>query len=153
MENGNSFKEREIASYSIRTDAGRLFFDLKWGDRENFLQITQSKKIGEEEFHREKIILSKSELIQFRDGITKALGFFNAIQGDVERPIDLKLQHTNGYKPWDENEEEKLLLLYQEGKSMQEIGVLLGRSRGAIRSRFMKLMQEKEGELPIPNEE
>lgn len=44
MENVNSFKEREIASYSIRTDAGRLFFDLKWGDRENFLQITQSKK-------------------------------------------------------------------------------------------------------------
>lgn len=152
MENVNSIKEREIASYSIRTDAGRLFFDLKWGDRENFLQITQSKKIGEEEFHREKIILSKSELIQFRDGITKAIGFLNAIQGDVEKPIGLKSQHVNGYKPWEEADDEKLLLLYQEGKSMKEIGVLMGRSRGAIRSRFVKLMTENEGELPMPND-
>ena len=51
MENNYSVKVREIASYSIRTDAGRLFFDLKWGDRENFLQITQSKKVGEGDFH------------------------------------------------------------------------------------------------------
>ena len=153
MENVNSVKEREIASYSIRTDAGRLFFDLKWGDREKFLQITQSKKIGEGNFHREKIILTISELIQFRDGITKAIGFFNAIQGDVEKSIDLLSQHVNGYKPWEEADDERLLLLYQEGKSLKEIGVLLGRSRGAIRSRFVKLMQEKEGELPMPNEE
>lgn len=149
MENNNTVKEREIASYSIRTDAGRLFFDLKWGNRENFLQITQSKKTGENEFHREKIILSKSELIQFRDGITKAIGFLNAVQGDIERPIELDSQHANGYKPWDEADDEKLLLLYQEGKSMKEIGALLGRSRGAIKSRFVKLMQEKEGELPM----
>jgi hypothetical protein len=153
MENNYSVKEREIASYSIRTDAGRLFFDLKWGDRENFLQITQSKKIGEGDFHREKIILSKSELIPFRDGITKAIGFLGAIQGDVERPIGLKPQHENGYKPWGESDDEKLLLLYQEGKSMKDIGVLMGRSRGAVRSRFVKLMQEKEGELPMPNDE
>ena len=153
MGNVNSVKEREIASYSIRTDAGRLFFDLKWGDRENLLQITQSKKIGEGDFHREKIILSKSELIQFREGITKAIGFLDAIQGDIERPTDMKPLHANGFKPWNETDEEKLLLLYQEGKSMKEIGVLLGRSRGAIRSRFVKLMQEKEGELPMPNNE
>ena len=153
MENVNSIKEREIASYSIRTDAGRLFFDLKWGDRENFLQITQSKKTGENEFHREKIILSESELIQFKDGITKAIGFFNAIQGDVERSVDLKSQHVNGYKPWEEADDERLLLLYQDGRSMKEIGVLLGRSSGAIRSRFVKLMQENDGELPMPNDE
>ena len=153
MENVNAIKEREIASYSIRTDAVRLFFDLKWGDREKYLQITQSKKIGEDEFHREKIILSKSELIQFREGITKAIGFLDAIQGDIEKPTGLKPFHANGYKPWDETDDEKLLLLYQEGKSMKEIGVLLGRSRGAVRSRFVKLMQEKGGELPMPNEE
>ena len=153
MKNVNDIKEREIASYSIRTDAGRLFFDLKWGDRENFLQITQSKKTGENEFHREKIILSKSELIQFKDGILKAIGFLNVIQGDVEGPISMKSQYENGYKPWDELDEEKLLLLYQEGKSMKEIGSLLGRSAGAVRSRFMKLMLEKEGELPMPDEE
>lgn len=153
MENNNVVKEREIASYSIRTDAGRLFFDLKWGDRENFLQITQSKKTGENEFHREKIILSKSELIQFRDGISKAIGFLNAIQGDVEQPIRQKSQHENGYKPWEEADDERLLLLYQDGRSMKEIGALLGRSCGAIRSRFVKLMQENEGVLPMPNEE
>ena len=153
MENVNAIKEREIASYSIRTDAGRLFFDLKWGNREKFLQITQSKKIGENEFHREKIILSKSELIQFREGITKAIGFLDAIQGDIERPTGLKPLHLNGYKPWDETDDEKLLLLYQEGKTIKEIGVLLGRSRGAVRSRFAKLMHEKEGELPMPNNE
>lgn len=33
MKNVNDIKEREIASYSIRTDAGRLFFDLKWGNQ------------------------------------------------------------------------------------------------------------------------
>lgn len=153
MENVKAIRDCEIASYSIRTDAGRLFFDLKWGDRENFLQITQSKKIDEEDFHREKIILSESELMQFRDGITKAMGFLNAIHGEIERPNGLESQNTNGYKPWENAEDERLLLLYQEGKSMNEIGALLGRSRGAIRSRFVKLMQEKEGELPMPNDE
>ena len=92
-------------------------------------------------------------MIQFRDGITKAIGFFNAIQSDVERPSDLKSPHLNGYKPWERADDEKLLLLYQEGKSMKEIGVLLGRSNGAVRSRFEKLMQEKEGELPMPTDE
>lgn len=153
MENKDIVNEREIASYSIRTKSGRLFFDLKWGDKENYLQITQSKKTGENEFHREKIVLSKSELIQFRDGISKAIGFLSTIQGDVEKPISVKSQHANGYKHWEKSDDEKLLLLYQEGKSMKEISELLGRSRGSIRSRFVKLMQEKEGELPMLNEE
>ena len=79
----------------------------------------------------------------------------NAIQNEIEpsATIDTKSQHVNGYKPWVEADDEKLLLLYQEGKSMKEIGALLGRSRGAIRSRFDKLMEERGGELPTPNDE
>ncbi|MBQ9215873.1 MAG: DUF3276 family protein [Prevotella sp.] len=147
MENVKAFKEREIASYSIRTVAGRVFFDLKYGNRENYLQITQSKKIGDNEFHREKIILSKSELSAFKNGITKAMGFLEAIREEVST------QNSNGYRPWEDAEEEKLLLLYQEGKSMKEIGDILGRSRGAIKSRFEKIMQNRGGELPMTSEE
>ena len=151
MENVNDIKEREIASYSIRTDAGRLFFDLKWGDRENYLQITQSKKVGENEFHREKIVLSKSELLSFKDGILKAIGFLDAIEKELN-PLcsgNSKPQHINGYKFWEDADDEKLLSLFQEGKSMKEIGTILGRSRGAVKSRFEKIMQERGGELPI----
>ena len=151
MKNVNDIKEREIASYSIRTDAGRLFFDLKWGDRENYLQITQSKKVGENDFHREKIVLSKSELLSFKDGILKAIGFLDAMENKLN-PFSLessKPQYANGYKSWEDADDEKLLSLFQEGKSMKEIGTILGRSRGAVKSRFVKIMQERGGELPI----
>ena len=151
MKNVNDIKEREIASYSIRTDAGRLFFDLKWGDRENYLQITQSKKVGENDFHREKIVLSKSELLSFKDGILKAIGFLDAMENKLNpfSSESSKPQYANGYKSWEDADDEKLLSLFQEGKSMKEIGTILGRSRGAVKSRFVKIMQERGGELPI----
>lgn len=151
MKNVNDIKAREIVSYSIRTDAGRLFFDLKWGDRENYLQITQSKKVGENDFHREKIVLSKSELLSFKDGILKAIGFLDAMESKLNpfSSENSKPQYANGYKLWEDADDEKLLSLFQEGKSMKEIGTILGRSRGAVKSRFVKLMQERGGELPF----
>lgn len=50
-------------------------------------------------------------------------------------------EHKNAYKKWSQEEEERLLMLYQEGKSIDELTRIFERNRGAICSRIRKYPQ------------
>lgn len=45
----------------------------------------------------------------------------------------------NAYAPWSEDEEQAMVCLYRIGKSITDIGTILQRNNGAIRSRLKKL--------------
>ena len=63
--------------YRLSNHSGDLFFELKENNEEQYLQITQSKKIGFGNFRREEIFIDRSELLQFRDAINKAIEYWS----------------------------------------------------------------------------
>lgn len=55
-----------------------------------------------------------------------------------------RAEHPNAYKPWQQEDDDKLELLFCEGKSVKELSDVFGRKRGAITSRIKKLeLKEK----------
>lgn len=51
--------------------------------------------------------------------------------------------HPNAYKPWTREDDDKLELLFCEGKTIKELSELFQRKQGAIRSRVKKLELEE----------
>jgi hypothetical protein len=68
---------------------------------------------------------------------------------DLSRSHGLTMDDTDtrtiGYrmKPWTADEERKILLLRDTGKTPREISLLLGRSQAAIEARFRKVRLEQ----------
>lgn len=50
-----------------------------------------------------------------------------------------KQLHANAYAPWSEEEESTLRFLYNQGKSVKELALILQRNEGSIRSRLKKI--------------
>jgi len=57
----------------------------------------------------------------------------------VNRLEKIREKHQNAYKKWNTEEEEKITLAFQNGKSVKEIAKETGRQNGGIRSRLIKL--------------
>lgn len=55
-------------------------------------------------------------------------------------------QYINAYKPWCAKDDEELITLYNEKKSIKELMVIFKRNEGAIRSRIKKLIGKANGE-------
>ena len=72
-----NLKYDNIMEYRLSSHSGDLFFDLKENNEEQYLKITQSKNIGSGNFRREKIFIDRSELLQFRDAINKAIEYWS----------------------------------------------------------------------------
>lgn len=57
---------------------------------------------------------------------------------------EIRKTHKKAYEPWTKEADEKLELLFCEGKTVKELGEIFGRNEGAIRSRIKKLeLKEK----------
>lgn len=57
---------------------------------------------------------------------------------------EIRKTYKKAYEPWTEEADEKLELLFCEGKTVKELGEIFGRNEGAIRSRIKKLeLKEK----------
>lgn len=54
-----------------------------------------------------------------------------------------KKLHTKAYAPWSKEDDEKLRLLYVDGKSINELAEIFERNKGAIMSRIRKLELNK----------
>lgn len=54
---------------------------------------------------------------------------------------EIRKLYPNAYKPWPKDDDQKLLALYREGKSITELSLILKRNEGGITSRIKKLME------------
>jgi hypothetical protein len=52
----------------------------------------------------------------------------------------IKETHEQAYEPWSPEADEKLILLFRQGKTVKELSKIFGRTNGAIRSRINKLL-------------
>jgi DNA-directed RNA polymerase specialized sigma24 family protein len=78
---------------------------------------------------------------------------FSRIKATSEQPIkekrtysieEIRQTHSQAYMPWSKDEDDKLELLFCEGKTSKELAQLFQRNVGAINSRIKKLgLREK----------
>ena len=132
--------DRDLFNFQMSSHSGDIYFDIKKDAQEDYLKITQSKFMGSDERRREKIFIGRSELIEFRDAINKAVDYWNL---EIKEKSVKKVRKTelagNAYLPWEKEADEYLVSLYKEGKSIKELAEIFERQRGAIRSRLKKL--------------
>lgn len=131
--------------YRLPSHNGDLFFDLKENNEERYLKITQNKNIDSGNYKREEIFIDRSELLQFREVINKAIEYWSLDTKKENKPkkkysIEEKRQkYGNAYLPREKEADEYLIRLYEEGKSIKELAEIFERNNGAIRSRLKKL--------------
>lgn len=56
---------------------------------------------------------------------------------------EIRKERGNAYKPWSKDEENKMISLYDNGKTIKEIAEILGRKNGAISSRLRKIRERE----------
>lgn len=64
----------------------------------------------------------------------------NLKASDSDKMLLLKDKHNQAYEPWTSDNDRKLMRLHSEGKTIQELSEIFGRTSGAIRSRLDKLL-------------
>ena len=53
-----------------------------------------------------------------------------------------KAKYANAYEHWTKDDDERLVQLYSEGKSISELMLIFKRNEGSIKSRIKKLIEE-----------
>lgn len=79
METSTTLVEKREEVFSRRVRAGKrtYFFDVKAtkSEKDFYITITESKKIGEDEFKKHKIFLYKEDFEKFADALAEAVDF------------------------------------------------------------------------------
>jgi hypothetical protein len=70
----NNYKD-EIFTKRVRAGKRTYFFDVKStkSEKDFYITITESKRIGEEEYEKHKIFLYKEDFEKFRDALTETV--------------------------------------------------------------------------------
>lgn len=139
-------QQRKTIHSSTLALGDKLFFlDLKEAvNGRQYLVITQSKAIEEEQYERIKMILFQDDIPEFADALTSILDHYVPMEDPktMEREAYIKRLRQRfpmAYLPWTKAEEDKLTRLYEEGKNIPELSKILQRQQSAIKARLVKL--------------
>ena len=84
--------------------------------------------------------ISEKDVIRLR----KYLKAYRQLLGQSVYSIEVcRIEHPNAYKPWTQDDDDKLEQLFCEGKTIKELSDIFQRKPGAIRSRVKKLELEE----------
>jgi len=143
---------KSISSTKFQTGSRTYFFDLKeTDDGRRYLKIVESKYKDEGSFERYPIIVPAEAADEFLSKLSKVVASANQGEGINEAKSysveEKRSLNPNAYKPWTEDDDNLLELLYAKGSSMAFLMKEFGRNKGAIRSRIKKLgLEEKHRE-------
>lgn len=72
---------------------------------------------------------------------SEALGNINSPPPEVKsyRVSEIRNSHPHAYEKWDTGQDEQLRKLFYTGKTVKEIGLIMQRQPGGIKSRIAKL--------------
>lgn len=70
----NGYKD-EIFTKRVRAGKRTYFFDVKStkSEKDFYITITESKRVGEDEYEKHKIFLYKEDFDKFRDALTETV--------------------------------------------------------------------------------
>lgn len=144
--------DKEIFSSKITKGNRTYFFDIKESEKGDlYLKISESKKTSAG-FEHHRLMVFDEDMQDFVDTLRKTLAKFKELK--AYQPTDGKAYsvekvrgvHKQAYSPWTADDDNKLELLFCEGKKPKELAQIFGRKEGAINSRIKKLeLREKYG--------
>lgn len=116
--------KESIFSESFSTGNRTYFFDVKEAiNNKLYLSVTESKKVGDD-FEQYKILIFEENIEKFSKYFSSAISnlFEKSTRSNGLSHMDKqRLKYANAYKPWSQEDDNKLELLYCEGHSVKEI--------------------------------
>lgn len=141
----------ELYSDKFKKGNRTYFFDIKQTEKGDlYFKISEQKQVGEN-YERYRIMVFEEDFEDFEKSLTKLISKVKKLKrSDLESGEktysveEIRKKHGQAYMPWSEEDDEKLELLFCEGKSIKELASIFERKEGAIRSRIKKLeLKEK----------
>ena len=135
--------QNTLHSEKVLLDGKSFFLDLKEAKNgRSYLVITQTKPVEDEKYERIKMILFEKEIQKFSEALKNTLEHFTP--KEKATPSDayiakLRETHPMAFHPWAKEDEELLIALFNDGKTIQELSTDLKRQEGAITARLTKL--------------
>ncbi len=142
--------DNEIYSDKITKGSRTYYFDIKKSEKGDlYLKISESKKT-QSGYEHHRLMVFDEDLKDFVEALKKSLTKFK----ELKEPKDSKTYsvekiretHQQAYLPWTAEDDNKLELLFCEGKKAKELAEIFGRNVGAINSQIKKLeLKDKYG--------
>lgn len=142
--------DKEIYSDKITKGSRTYFFDIKKSENDDlYLKISESKKAASG-FEHHRLMVFDEDLKDFVEALKKSLTKFKELKepkdGKTYSVEKIRETHQQAYLPWTAEDDNKLELLFCEGKKVKELAEIFGRNVGAINSRIKKLeLKDKYG--------
>lgn len=145
-------ENKEIYSDKITKGKRTYFFDINKSEKGDlFLKISESKKT-ENGFEHFRVMVFEEDINDFSETLQRALKKFKSLskKEDADEKSysveKIRETHKQAYQPWTQDDDNKLEILFCEGKKVKELAKIFGRNDGAISSRIKKLeLKEKYG--------
>lgn len=127
----------------VKSGSRTFYFDIKKTERgSNFLSITVTKKLEEDNYERSQLIVFENEIEDFGAAFLRSM--INYRKTDREVLIEAaRKQHPRAFEPWPKKDDEELEVMYGEEKPIEEIANYFQRNESAIRARIVKLELDK----------
>ena len=144
--------DNEIYSDKITKGSRTYFFDIKKSEKGDlYLKVSESKKT-ENGYEHHRLMVFDEDLKDFVEALKKSLTKFKELKepkqtdGKTYSVEKIRETHQQAYLPWTAEDDNKLELLFCEGKKVKELAEIFVRNTGAINSRIKKLeLKEKYG--------
>lgn len=144
-------EDKELFTDKITRGNCTYFFDIKKAENDAlYLSISESKRI-DKGFDKYQILIFDEDIREFRKGFDRVVKEMSRrINSNAETRSyildDIRKEYPQAYRPWSISDDEKLEILFCEGKTVRELARVFGRQEGAINSRIRKLeLREKYG--------
>jgi DNA-directed RNA polymerase specialized sigma24 family protein len=144
--------DNEIYSDKITKGTRTYFFDSKKSENGDlYLKISESKKT-QSGYEHHRLMVFDEDFKDFVETLKKSLTKFKELKepkqanGKTYSVEKIREKHQQAYMPWTDEDDNKLELLFCEGKKAKELAKIFGRNVGAINSRIKKLeLKDKYG--------
>jgi hypothetical protein len=139
--------DNEIYSDKITKGSRTYFFDIKKSEKGDlYLKISESKKT-ESGYEHHRLMIFDEDFNDFVEALKKSLTKFKQLKDPKTYSVEeIRETHGQAYLPWTAEDDNKLEILFCEGKKTKELAQIFGRKEGAINSRINKLeLREKYG--------
>jgi hypothetical protein len=86
LENNNGYKD-EIFTKRVRAGKRTYFFDVKStkSEKDFYITITESKRVGDDEYEKHKIFLYKEDFDKFREALAETVEY---VQSHLLEPLE-----------------------------------------------------------------
>ncbi len=139
-------KNKILFSKKVSASKGTYFFEVKESSLgEKYLLISYSHKDIKGEPKVDRVIVFLDRFLDFHSGYKSAVDFLMGVDKKEEEKIvssrieDQKKKYPNAFRTWDKDQDERLVSLYKDGKTIEEIAREMKRSNTSIEARLAKL--------------